>query len=121
MLLKLGAGSFDERAVVDAGRANGLAGAAVEALVHLLVEDGIEEIEAAVRDGAHHPKTTAGGGHLLTGQTISGARRKAHPTVDAGAKEIGFGNVLTVKTAEATKIGFGCDRHKCRGLPGAGA
>jgi hypothetical protein len=55
VLLELGARRFDQRPVVDAGRTDRLAGAAVEALVHLLVEKGIKEIKAVIGDGAHQP------------------------------------------------------------------
>ena len=48
VLLELRARSLDQRPVVDAGRAHCLAGPAVQALVHLLVEFGIEQVKPAV-------------------------------------------------------------------------
>lgn len=56
MLLELGSGRLDERSVMDAGRTHSLAGAAVETLIHLLVELRIQQIQAFVRDRPHHPE-----------------------------------------------------------------
>ena len=60
VLLELGARCFDQRSVVHAGRTDRLAGAAIEALVHLLVEERIEEIESVVGDRAHQPEACPG-------------------------------------------------------------
>jgi hypothetical protein len=55
VLLELRPGRFDQRSVVHTRRADRLAGAAVEALVHLLVEERIEEIESVLGDRTHEP------------------------------------------------------------------
>jgi hypothetical protein len=45
VLFELRSGRFDQRAIVDSRWADSLTCPAVEALIHLLVEEGVEKIE----------------------------------------------------------------------------
>jgi len=60
VLFQLSARGFDQRPVVHTGRTDRLAGAAIEALVHLLIEEWVQEIESLVGDPAHQPEASPG-------------------------------------------------------------
>jgi hypothetical protein len=95
MLLELRSGRLDERPVMDTGRTHGFARPAIQALVHLLIELGIEQVEPAVRYGFHEPESAARRGGFFTGQAIRWACRQAHAAMNTRSQEIVIGNILT--------------------------
>src|SRR5262249_15335346 len=91
-VLDLGPRGREDRAIADAGRAGRLAGAAVEALVHLELEDGVVEAETPLVDRAHEVDAAARRGGLDVGLAVRWTDGQAEPAVDAGADDRGVGH-----------------------------
>jgi hypothetical protein len=78
---------------MHAGGADRLASTAIETLVHLLIEQRIEQVEAIVGDRAHQPEPSSRRRHLLAGKPVGRARRQAHPTMNARSQQIVLGDI----------------------------
>src|SRR5438309_937351 len=79
---QLSARRLEERAEPHARRARGLAGAAAETEIQMAPE-GLAELHAPLRGGAHQVDAAARGIHLLTEDAIGRARRQADPAMHA--------------------------------------
>jgi hypothetical protein len=93
MLFELCAGSLDEWSVLHARRADRFARSAIEALVHLLVEFRIEEIQPTVGYRLHQPEATARRGCLLASHSVGRTGRQTHSAMDARPKQIVLGYI----------------------------
>jgi hypothetical protein len=93
MLLELCTRCLDERTVMHSRRAHRLTGAAIETLVHLLVEFRIQQIEATVSDCLHHPQSSTRRRCFISGQAVGWTGWKTHPAMDARTEQIIVGDV----------------------------
>src|SRR5687768_6530300 len=91
--LDLRAGALDELAELDAGRACRLAGAAVEALVDVVVVSGAVRVEPAVEHVLHQPDAPARRVHLDAEERVRRAGRQAEAAVHAARDELVHGRV----------------------------
>ena len=82
MFLDVVAGGFEQFAILDAARADGLAGAAAEAQIDV-ADGGVAEGETSILHGAHEMDATARRIVFVASFEIGRAGGKAEATVDA--------------------------------------
>ena len=119
--LDLRAGRLEQTPVLDAGRADGLAGAAVEALFHLMHEAGAGQIELPLGDRFDEGDAAAGARRLDQGLHVGRTGRQAESAAHATIVDIGWGQVGAGETLAGTWLsitnGRGIFGWRCRFLP----
>ena len=87
-MLDGGASLDNQLADWDAGRTDGVAGAAIEAVIQMRFESRLLQVEPAVLDGAQEIQSTARGEGLERGLLVGGANGQAASAADAVSQRI---------------------------------
>jgi hypothetical protein len=110
----LGSGFFHELAIADAGRADGLTVAALEAKVEV-ADDGLADGDTALAQRAHEVEPAAGRLGLQTELPVGGAVVEAEAAVDA-AQDVLKGGAVRAAKALLDRCGLGLT-HFAHSLP----